>query len=60
MGSIVEQIIIAICQALLLPLTEDAITGKLNTPHTATVAEADPVVQQQAADTIAAYDKVNP
>ncbi len=57
MESIIESILKAICEAFALPLAEDALTGKLTTTHTATVAESDSVIQKQGADALAAFDK---
>ena len=60
LASIIEAIIDAILKSFALPLAEDAITGKLSNPHTATVAESDPEVQQQAQEAIDQWDKQHP
>lgn len=49
----IELIIIAIVTAII----EDMMSGKISLDPTLSVAQADPAIQQQAVDALAAYDK---
>jgi hypothetical protein len=45
---------------LLTAVLQEVATGKLSAPYTATLAESDPVIQQQGVDALAAFDKDHP